>query len=69
MTSDNGWHEYKTLLLDDRRQNEEKFKSFQFDLSTTITGPTGKEVVLGKIIGGAKPNKSLTDLIPVLVRA
>ena len=34
------------------RQNEEKYKSFQFDLSTTIKGKDGKEVKLTKIIGG-----------------
>ena len=37
------------------RQNEEKFKSFQFDLSTTIIGHGGKEVKLDKIVGGRKP--------------
>jgi hypothetical protein len=42
------------------RQNEEKFKSYQFDLSTTIVGQGGKEVKLDKIIGGAKP-QSLGD--------
>jgi len=42
------------------RQNEEKFKSYQFDLSTTIVGPTGTEVTLPKIIGGSKPG-SLED--------
>ena len=37
------------------RQNEEKFKSYQFDLSTTVIGPTGKEVSLTKIVGGRNP--------------
>lgn len=50
------WYE-KVLEL---RQNEEKFKSYQFDLSTTIVGPTGKEVVLPKFVGGNKP-ASLDD--------
>lgn len=36
------------------RQNEEKFKSFQFDLSTTITNKDGKEVKLTRYIGGNK---------------
>jgi hypothetical protein len=39
------------------RQNEEKFKSYQFDLSETIKGKDGKEVKLTKIIGGGNPNK------------
>lgn len=34
------------------RQNEEKYKSFQFDLSTVIKGRDGKEVKLTKIVGG-----------------
>jgi hypothetical protein len=42
------------------RQNEEKFKSFQFDLSTTIKGANGKEVKLDKIVGGSRP-QSLDD--------
>lgn len=42
------------------RQNEEKFKSFQFDLSTTVEGKDGKVVKLDKIIGGSKP-RSLED--------
>lgn len=36
------------------RQNEEKFKSFQFDISETITGKDGKTVKLDKVIGGKK---------------
>lgn len=44
------------------RQNEEKFKSYQFDLSTTVIGTTGKEVVLPKIIGGKKPMSLDDDL-------
>lgn len=42
------------------RQNEEKFKSFQFDLSTEIKGENGKVVKLEKIVGGSKP-QSLED--------
>lgn len=34
------------------RQNEEKFKSFQFDLSYTVKGTDGKEVKIDKIVGG-----------------
>lgn len=34
------------------RQNEEKYKSFQFDLSTTIKGSDGRIVKLTKIVGG-----------------
>lgn len=44
------------------RQNEEKFKSYQFDLSTTVVGTTGVEVVLPKIIGGKKPTSLDDDL-------
>jgi len=39
------------------RQNEEKFKSFQFDLSETIKGKDGKEVVLSNIFGGNRGEK------------
>lgn len=42
------WYE-KVIEL---RQNEEKYKSFQFDLSTTIKGKDGKTVKLTKIVGG-----------------
>lgn len=34
------------------RQNEEKYKSFQFDLSTVIHGKDGNKVKLTKIVGG-----------------
>lgn len=34
------------------RENEEKKKSYAFDLSTTIRGKDGKEVRLTKIVGG-----------------
>lgn len=34
------------------RQNEEKYKSFQFDLSHTVKGKDGKEVRISKIVGG-----------------
>lgn len=44
------------------RQNEEKFKSYQFDLSTTITGENGKVVKLDKIVGGSKPQSLDDDL-------
>lgn len=44
------------------RQNEEKFKSFQFDLSTTIKGENGREVKLDKIVGGRKPQSLDDDL-------
>lgn len=42
------WYD-KVLEL---RQNEEKYKSFQFDLSHTVRGKDGQEVVINKIIGG-----------------
>lgn len=38
------------------RQNEEKFKSYQFDLSTEIKGEGGKVVKLEKIVGGSRPS-------------
>lgn len=50
------WYE-KVLEL---RQNEEKFKSYQFDLSTEIRGENGKIVKLDKIVGGSRPG-SLED--------
>lgn len=34
------------------RQNEAKYKSFQFDLSKTIKGKDGKEVVIDEVYGG-----------------
>lgn len=37
------------------RSNEEKYKAYQFDLSTTIVGKDGKTVKLDKIVGGGKP--------------
>jgi hypothetical protein len=37
------------------RQNEEKFKSYQFDISDTIIGKDGREVKLTKIVGGTNP--------------
>lgn len=42
------------------RQNEEKFKSFQFDLSTEVKGENGKIVKMEKIVGGSRP-QSLED--------
>jgi hypothetical protein len=41
------------------RQNEEKFKSYQFDVSETIVGKNGQEVKLTKIIGGNNPSGDL----------
>jgi hypothetical protein len=38
-------------------QNEEKFKSFQFDVSETVVGKDGREVKLTKIIGGSNPGE------------
>lgn len=38
------------------RQNEEKFKSYQFDLSDTVVGKDGKEVKLTRIVGGGNPD-------------
>jgi hypothetical protein len=38
------------------RKNEEKFKSYQFDLSTTIKGKDGKTVVLNEVFGGGTPD-------------
>lgn len=52
------WYE-KVLEL---RQNEEKFKSFQFDLSTEVKGDNGKVVKLEKIIGGSRPQSLDDDL-------
>ena len=37
------------------RQNEEKFKSYQFDVSDTVIGKNGQEIKLTKIIGGNNP--------------
>lgn len=51
------WYE----KVQELRQNEEKFKSFQFDLSTTIIGQNGKEVVLPKIVGGSRPQSLDSD--------
>jgi hypothetical protein len=39
------------------RQNEEKFKSYQFDISDTILGRDGKEVKITKIVGGHDPGE------------
>lgn len=44
---------YEKVL--DLRQNEEKFKSYQFDISEIIVGKDGKEVRLTKIVGGNDP--------------
>lgn len=40
------------------RQNEEKYKSFQFDLSEVVRGRDGKTVKLDRIVGGGKPESS-----------
>jgi hypothetical protein len=37
------------------RQNEEKFKSYQFDISDVVVGKDGKEVKITKIVGGHDP--------------
>jgi len=44
---------YEKVL--DLRQNEEKFKSYQFDVSDIIVGKDGKEVKITKIVGGHDP--------------
>lgn len=44
------------------RQNEEKFKAFQFDISETIKGEGGKTVKLDRIVGGGKPQSLDDDL-------
>jgi len=41
------------------RKNEEKFKSYQFDLSTEIKGKDGKVVKLTNIFGGGTPDDEL----------
>lgn len=41
------------------RQNEEKFKSYQFDLSEVIKGKNGEEIRLTKIVGGNNPTDDL----------
>lgn len=38
------------------RQNEEKFKAYQFDLSQEIKGENGKTVKLESVFGGHNPN-------------
>jgi hypothetical protein len=49
---------YEEVLI--LRQNEEKFKTFQFDLSEHIKGKDGKTIRLDRIVGGTKP-ESLDD--------
>lgn len=44
------------------RQNEEKFKSFQFDLSEVIKGKEGQEVRIDRVVGGGKPPSLDDDL-------
>ena len=41
------------------RQNEAKFKSFQFDLSREIKGKDGKVVKLDEVFGGGTPDDEL----------
>lgn len=41
------------------RQNEEKFKSYQFDLSDIVKAPDGREIKIHKIIGGNNPKDDL----------
>lgn len=57
--TDFGMYYEKVLEL---RSNEEKYKSYQFDLSETIVGKDGKEVRINKIIGGKKPDYSDEEL-------
>jgi hypothetical protein len=52
------WYE-RVLEL---RQNEEKFNSYQFDLSTVVKGENGKEVIMSNIVGGSKPSSLEDDL-------
>lgn len=44
---------YEKVL--DLRQNEEKFKSYQFDLSEYVKGKDGREVKINKVYGGYNP--------------
>lgn len=48
--------------VNELRSNEEKYKSYQFDLSTIVKGKDGKEVRLNKIVGGGKPMHLDEDL-------
>ena len=41
------------------RQNEAKFKSFQFDLSREIKGKDGKVVIMDEVFGGGTPDDEL----------
>lgn len=41
------------------RKNEEKFKSYQFDLSKEIKGKDGKVVKLNEVFGGGTPDDEL----------
>lgn len=41
------------------RQNEAKFKSYQFSLDRTIKGKDGKEVVMKETFGGGSPDDEL----------
>jgi hypothetical protein len=45
------WYE----KVQELRANEEKYKTFQFDLSEIIKAPDGKEIRLDRIVGGTKP--------------
>jgi len=56
--TDNGWNEYKTLLLDDRRQNEEKFEKVfgkLDDISTQLTEMRTQRRVAGWVSGFVLP--------------
>ena len=44
------------------RQNEARFKSYQFDLSKTIKGKDGKEVVIDEVFGGGNPDDELWNI-------
>lgn len=52
------WYE-RVLEL---RQNEEKFKSYQFDISEQVTGKDGKIITLTKVIGGNKTPEDTDEL-------
>jgi hypothetical protein len=41
------------------RQNEAKFKSYQFSFDRTIKGKDGKEVVMKETFGGGSPDDEL----------
>jgi len=51
------WYEQVQEL----RQNEEKFKAYQFDLSDNIKSKDGKEVKLQRVFGGTPVEKEESD--------